>query len=90
MAPLVGHGLSRWLRRVLHRAVDFFVDPGNASRQAGRREVCAAARGFPLRDFGRADRPAVCASLRPMADICGVNRLDALDLLARLELATKP
>ncbi|MCX6931790.1 MAG: zinc/iron-chelating domain-containing protein [Opitutia bacterium Tous-C4FEB] len=40
--------------------------------------------------FGRADRPAVCASLRPMADICGVNRLDALDLLARLELATKP
>jgi hypothetical protein len=25
-----------------------------------------------------------------MADICGVNRLDALDLLARLELATKP
>ncbi|MSU53678.1 MAG: zinc/iron-chelating domain-containing protein [Opitutia bacterium] len=40
--------------------------------------------------FGRADRPAVCASLRPMANICGVNRLDALDLLARLELATKP
>jgi hypothetical protein len=40
--------------------------------------------------FGRADRPAVCASLRPMADICGVNRLDALGLLARLELATKP
>jgi len=40
--------------------------------------------------FGRADRPAVCASLRPMADICGVNRLNALDLLARLELATKP
>jgi hypothetical protein len=40
--------------------------------------------------FGRADRPAVCASLRPMADICGVTRLDALDLLARLELATKP
>lgn len=40
--------------------------------------------------FGRADRPAVCASLRPMDDMCGLNRVEALGLLARLELATKP
>lgn len=40
--------------------------------------------------FGRADRPAVCASLRPMDDICGLNRNEALGLLTRLELATKP
>ena len=40
--------------------------------------------------FGRPERPAVCASLRPNADICGADRADAMSLLARLEIATKP
>ncbi|MEI8088502.1 MAG: YkgJ family cysteine cluster protein [Opitutaceae bacterium] len=40
--------------------------------------------------FGQPERPAVCASLRAGLDMCGANRLEALDLLARLEIATKP
>jgi hypothetical protein len=40
--------------------------------------------------FGRPERPAVCASLRAGLDMCGTNLLEALDLLARLEIATKP
>jgi len=40
--------------------------------------------------FGRPERPAVCVSLRPLADICGVNRLEALSLLAAMEIATAP
>ncbi len=38
--------------------------------------------------FGRADRPAVCASLRPTDEMCGANREHALAFLARLEAAT--
>ncbi len=40
--------------------------------------------------FGLPERPAVCASLRPMADICGGDRREALILLAALEIATAP
>jgi len=40
--------------------------------------------------FGRPERPAVCSSLRARLDMCGTNRLEALDILARLEIATKP
>jgi len=40
--------------------------------------------------FGRPERPAVCLSLRPMADICGGNRREAMALLAQLEIDTKP
>jgi hypothetical protein len=39
--------------------------------------------------FGRPERPAVCASLRPMADICGGDRREALGLLTALEIATR-
>jgi hypothetical protein len=39
--------------------------------------------------FGRPERPAVCASLRPMADICGGDRREALGLLIALEIATR-
>ena len=38
--------------------------------------------------FGRPERPAVCASLRPDADMCGVTREHALHWLARLEALT--
>lgn len=40
--------------------------------------------------FGLPERPAVCVSLRPTADICGANQREALDLLATLEIATAP
>lgn len=39
--------------------------------------------------FGRPERPAVCASLRPMPDMCGADAAEARALLAALELATQ-
>ncbi|OHC69897.1 MAG: hypothetical protein A2045_14370 [Rhodocyclales bacterium GWA2_65_20] len=38
--------------------------------------------------FGRAERPACCSGLRPAAEMCGNNRAEALDWLAKLEEAT--
>jgi hypothetical protein len=40
--------------------------------------------------FGTPDRPAVCASLRPMERMCGVDRVEALAYLESLEHATEP
>ena len=40
--------------------------------------------------FGRPERPAVCISLRPAAEMCGGSRAEAMAWLARLELATTP
>ncbi|WP_460831207.1 YkgJ family cysteine cluster protein [Lysobacter humi (ex Lee et al. 2017)] len=40
--------------------------------------------------FGDPRRPAVCASLRPSASMCGVDRAAALAGLAALETATAP
>ncbi len=40
--------------------------------------------------FGRPERPAVCASLRPSQSMCGGSGEDALGILARLEIATDP
>jgi uncharacterized protein len=40
--------------------------------------------------FGRPERPAFCASLRPTEDMCGASRTDALHHLATLERATQP
>jgi hypothetical protein len=40
--------------------------------------------------FGRSDRPAVCASLRPTADMCGATREAALAYLDELERLTAP
>jgi uncharacterized protein len=42
------------------------------------------------RIFGRPERPAVCAQLRPQADMCGDSRDHALAFLGRLENATRP
>jgi Fe-S-cluster containining protein len=42
------------------------------------------------RVFGQPERPAVCASLRPVAEMCGESREHALTWLARLEVATVP
>ena len=40
--------------------------------------------------FGRPERPAFCVSLRPMAEMCGARREDALAYLSALEAATAP
>lgn len=40
--------------------------------------------------FGRPERPAFCASLRPCASMCGDDREDAMARLAALEAATAP
>ncbi len=38
--------------------------------------------------YGRPERPAVCASLRPMPEMCGASAEEALANLMWLELAT--
>lgn len=40
--------------------------------------------------FGRPERPAVCASLRPGPAMCGADRTQAMDHLAWLERSTRP
>lgn len=40
--------------------------------------------------FGKPERPAFCASLRPTEEMCGLNRDEALAHLTGLERATKP
>lgn len=40
--------------------------------------------------FGLPERPAVCASLRPEASMCGANAQDAMAALAAMEVATAP
>jgi uncharacterized protein len=39
--------------------------------------------------FGRPERPAVCVSLAPAADMCGSSREQALATLERLEMLTR-
>jgi len=40
--------------------------------------------------FGRSERPAVCESLQPSAEMCGDRREYALVFLQRMEEATRP
>ena len=40
--------------------------------------------------FGRPERPAFCASLRPDESMCGANRQEALAYLTALEMQTGP
>ena len=42
------------------------------------------------RIYGRPDRPIVCASLRPSAEMCGDTAEDAYAWLMALEYATRP
>jgi hypothetical protein len=39
--------------------------------------------------FGRPERPAVCASLRPSDEMCGSSATEAMERLALLEEATR-
>ncbi|MBB5207411.1 YkgJ family cysteine cluster protein [Chiayiivirga flava] len=45
---------------------------------------------FACAIFGRPERPAVCASLRPHLSMCGTTRTDALGALQHLEAMTAP
>jgi hypothetical protein len=38
--------------------------------------------------FGLPERPAVCLGFRPMPDVCGTDRDDAIRLIGALEAAT--
>jgi len=40
--------------------------------------------------FGMPERPAVCVSLRPTAEMCGTSDAEALERLTFLEQATRP
>ena len=40
--------------------------------------------------FGRPERPAVCLSLRPSAEMCGASTAEALLYLTELEHLTRP
>ena len=40
--------------------------------------------------FGRSERPAVCSSLRPHAEMCGGSAAEALATLAAWERQTRP
>jgi hypothetical protein len=40
--------------------------------------------------FGLPQRPAVCASLRPSAEMCGETRADAIAWLTQLDRDTAP
>lgn len=40
--------------------------------------------------FGLPERPAVCGSLQPSAEMCGDNREQAMQFLTNLEQATRP
>ena len=42
------------------------------------------------RVFGRPERPAFCAGLRPSEEMCGSDRGQAMRWLARLEVETAP
>ena len=41
------------------------------------------------RIFGQPERPAVCASLRPSAEMCGTSADEAMAFLRQLEHATR-
>jgi len=45
---------------------------------------------FGCRLFGRPERPAVCASLKPSAEMCGDHREQALAWLRWLDVLTSP
>ncbi|MEP6485148.1 MAG: YkgJ family cysteine cluster protein [Rudaea sp.] len=40
--------------------------------------------------FGRPERPAVCARLRPDVAMCGMSSADAIGILTQLEAASAP
>lgn len=45
---------------------------------------------YRCRLFGKPERPAFCASLRPTTEMCGASREDAMWGLSSLEAMTRP
>jgi len=45
---------------------------------------------YRCRLFGKPERPAFCASLRPAQDMCGGDRNEAFFIIAELERTTAP
>ena len=45
---------------------------------------------YRCRLFGKPERPAFCASLRPTMEMCGARREDAMHGLSSLEAMTRP
>jgi hypothetical protein len=45
---------------------------------------------YRCRLFGKPERPAFCATLRPAPDLCGRSREDAFALIDVLEQQTQP
>jgi len=45
---------------------------------------------YRCRLFGKPERPAFCASLRPEVEMCGASREEAMGTLLELERATAP
>ena len=45
---------------------------------------------YRCRLFGKPERPAFCASLKPQPAMCGGSRESAFSILDALELATRP
>ena len=62
---------------------------GGLSKPAGVRCIQLDAQDR-CKIFGRPERPAVCASLKPSAAMCGDNRQQAMLWLSRLERETAP
>ena len=50
---------------------------------------CRPACGACCRLFGLPERPKVCGSLQPAADMCGPDRAHAMAWLSALESATR-
>ncbi|WP_199620322.1 YkgJ family cysteine cluster protein [Paenibacillus alkalitolerans] len=46
--------------------------------------------GNKCRLFGKPERPAVCGSLRPSEDMCGLTNEEAFKILESVEQATRP
>lgn len=44
---------------------------------------------YRCRIFGHPDRPEVCGRLRPLPDMCGTSRAEAMASIAALEAATR-
>jgi hypothetical protein len=45
---------------------------------------------YRCRLFGKPERPAFCASLRPASEMCGDTRDEAMAVLLELEALTRP
>lgn len=45
---------------------------------------------YRCRLFGRPERPAFCARLRPQLEMCGEHREEAMAILSVLEIRTRP